>query len=115
MTSRISKLVFAALLAATFPAAAAACDHDGDRRAEAAWRDPWRPGPEPARRWREGWRERELFRVRAELQALEAERADFHARFAWNLHKLRRYDRVYLERRTALQRRWSELQPVAWR
>ena len=114
MTSRISKVVFAAVLAAALPAAAVACDHDGDRRAEAAWRDP-RPGPEPARRWREGWRERELSRVRAELQALEAERADFHARFAWNLHRLRRYDRVYLERRTALQRRWSELQPVAWR
>jgi hypothetical protein len=113
MTSRISKLVFAAVLAATLPAAAvaSACEHDRDSRREAAWRDPRHPGPEPAR----GWRERELFRVRAELRALEAERADFHARFGWNLHKLRRYDRVYLERRTALQRRWSELQLVAWR
>ncbi len=114
MTSRISKLVLAAVLAAMVPVAARPCDHD-DRR-EAAWPAPWRPEPAPSHRWREAaWRERELWRIRAELQALDAERADFHARFAWNPRKLRRYDRSYLERRAELERRWSELQPVAWR
>ncbi len=86
MTSRIPKLVLAAVLAAALPAAAArACDHDAARRGEAAWPVPWRPDPAPPHRWREAaWRERELQRVRAEIQALDAERADFHARFAWN-------------------------------
>lgn len=118
ITSRISKLVLAAAIAATLPAAALACDHDGPRRDEAAWPAPWRPAPEPAHRWREaGWREREreAYRVRAELQALESERAAFHERFAWNPWKLRRYDRSYLERRAALERRRSELAPIAWR
>ncbi len=116
MTCRISKLVLAAVLAATLPAAALACDHDGPRRDEAAWPAPWRPAPEPAHRWREaGWREREAYRVRAEIQALESERAEFHARFGRNPGKLRRYDRSWFERRAALERRFAELRPIAWR
>ncbi|HET8541984.1 MAG TPA: hypothetical protein VFL83_19060 [Anaeromyxobacter sp.] len=114
MTSRLSKLVLAAALAAALPVAAAAdggCDHDRGAppyyRAEA--------GP---RRWREAeWRERRLERIRAELRALDADRAEFHARNAWNPRRLRRYDRWYAERRAELVHRYAELeqQHVAWR
>ncbi len=68
MTSRISKLVLAAAIAATLPAAAVACDHDGGRREEAAWPAPWRPAPEPSRGWREtGRREREAYLRASEI------------------------------------------------
>lgn len=114
MTPRISKLVLAAVLASTIPAAAAAsdCDHP-DGRAGVVYPAPWQspPGPAP----RVGWRGHELASVRAELQALEAERAQFHARFASRPGKLRKYDCSYFERRAALERRWHELQRVAYR
>ena len=70
------------------------------------------PGPAPRVGWRRASSSRE---VRAELQALEAERAQFHARFAARPGKLRQYDRSYFERRAALERRWHELQRVACR
>ncbi|HEX9307045.1 MAG TPA: hypothetical protein VF894_06105 [Anaeromyxobacter sp.] len=131
MTSRISKLVLAAVLASTLPAAAAAreCDHvagdfrdpgdryeRGDRRDDRVAPIPLRPAPAPVLRFREAaFRERELREIRAELQALDAERAELHARFGWNPGKLRRYDRWYIERRAELEWRWSALQRVAWR
>jgi hypothetical protein len=112
MTSRISKLVLAAAIAASLPAAAAArdCDHDHGRRAHAAHR------AEPPRGWREAERREQLLhRIRAELHALDAERAEFHARNAWNPRRLRRYDRAWAERRAELERRHLQLQRVAWR
>jgi hypothetical protein len=119
MTSRVPKLVLAAVLAASLPAAAAARDcapaPDHASRAGAGWA-PYRPGPVPAQRWREAsWRETELRRVRAELAALDRERAEYHARHAWQPRKLHRYDREYAERRAELERRSLELQQVAWR
>jgi hypothetical protein len=124
MTTRLSKLLAAAVLAGSVPAAASArdCDHDRDRPAAVVIQPaPWRPAPAPGWRdggWREvAWRERELASVRAELRALDARRADFHARNAWRPGQLRRFDRWYLERRAELERRWQELQPqrLAWR
>jgi hypothetical protein len=116
MTSRVSKLVLAAVLAATLPAAAAARDHHDE--------EPWRdrgpayhePGPAPAPRWREAsWRDAELRRVSAELRTLDRERAEYHALHARHPGKLRRYDRSYAERRAQLEERWHALQRVAWR
>jgi hypothetical protein len=125
MTSRLSKLVLATVLAGSVPAAAAAFDPYG-RQVAAARPAPWQPAPAPPREWRDGgrhdggwraaaWRERELASVRADLRALEAQRAEFHARNAWRPGKLRRFDRWYAERRAELERRWHELQLVAWR
>lgn len=129
MTSRASKLVLAAVLASSLPAAAAArdCDHDGDRppayAAPPAYPAP--PAPAPDRwddaGWRDGssrhgwWRERELMQVRAALLALDEQRAEYHARFAWHPRKLRKFERWYAVRRAELERRWYELQYVAWR
>ncbi len=117
--THLSKIVLAAVLSGALPAAASArdCDHDHDRRAELVQPSPWQPGPGPGPRgWREGsHRERELAAVRAELRALDAQRADFHARFAGRPGKLRHYDRSYLEQRAALEQRWHALQRLAWR
>jgi hypothetical protein len=118
MASRIPKLVLAAVIVSSFPLAAAAtgCAHEHDRRAPAAYPAPYRPGPAPSPTWRApSWRERELSAVRLELRALERERAQFHTRHAGHPGKLRKYDRSYAERRAALERRWHELQMVAWR
>jgi hypothetical protein len=137
MTSRISKLAVAAVLAGSIPALAAACDrddHDRDGRPVVvapvytpmppAYAPPAQlPAPPPAYRegWRErrghelGWRERELSSVRADLAALEAQRAEFHEHNAWRPGKLRRYDRWYFERRAELERREHELERIAWR
>ncbi len=127
MTSRTSKLVLAALLASSLPAVAAArdCEHDrdGDHRPPVyvpppAYPAPPAPAPDRWREdsWRDGsWRERELREVRAELRALDQRRAEFHARFAWNPGKVRRFERRYALRRAELERRWYELQYVAWR
>ncbi|HEX9401110.1 MAG TPA: hypothetical protein VF912_13450 [Anaeromyxobacter sp.] len=118
MTSRISKLVLAAVLTSTIPAVATAHDGDHDRcdqleRYDRGDRREDRVQPVP---WREAaWRERELREVRAELQALDTQRAEVHARFARKPGKVRHYDRWYAERRAELERRWSELQRVAWR
>lgn len=131
MTSRTSKLVFAAVLASSLPAAALArdCDHDHDRDRPPVYAPqpayPTPPAPAPDRwqdgTWRDGsrrhgsWRERELMQVRAELRALDEQRAELHARFAWNPRKLRKLERWYAVRRAELERRWHELQYVAWR
>ena len=118
MTPRISKLVLAAVLASTFPAAAAArdCVHDvGVDRHERSSAVPAH-GPAPAARWREAaWRDRELREIRAELQSLDAQRTDYHARYYRNPGKLRRYDRWYADRRAELERRWHELERFAMR
>lgn len=138
MTSRVSKLVLAAVLAGSVPTLATAsergpgrdCDHDAAGRpvvvmppvyAPSPVRHPAPPAP-PAwetwreRRWQEaGWRQRELAEVRAELRTLESRRAEFHARNAWRPGKLHRYDRWYLERRAQLEQRERELLRVAWR
>jgi hypothetical protein len=120
MTSRVPKLFLAAVLAASVPAAALAggCDHESarGRHRDAGWSAPYRPGPAPAPRVRDAaWRERELSRVRAELVALERERAAYHARHAHQPRKLHRYDLAYAERRADLERRWHALRPVvAW-
>ncbi len=130
MTSRASKLVLAAVLASSLPAAALAgdCDHDHERDRPPVYAPPPQypvpPAPAPGRwdaTWRDGswrhgsWRERELMQVQAELRALDAQRAELHARFAWNPRKLRKFDRWYGVRRAELERRWYELQYVAWR
>lgn len=114
MTSCISKLVLAAVLAGSIPAAASA--HERDGRPDAVYPAPPQHVPPPAREWREQrWRERELATIHAELQRLEAERAQFHARYAGRPGKLRHYDRDYLERRAELERRMNALHRVAWR
>lgn len=128
MTSRISKLVAAAVLAGSLPAAALAHDGDHDRDRDArpvvVAPAPWYPAPAPREDWRAhvrdgrreaAWRERELASCRAELGTLDAARADFHARNAWRPGQLRRYDRGYWARRAELERRMSELERVAWR
>jgi hypothetical protein len=61
------------------------------------------------------WRDRELQQVRAELRALEQERAEYHARHTRHPKKLRRYDATYAERRAGLERRFWELQQLARR
>jgi len=119
MTSRASKLVLAAVLASSVPATAFAgdCDHDRDRGYPPAAYPAYPSHPAPApRHWREAsWRERELAQVRAEIRALEERRAEFHARFGWNPHKVRKFERWYVAQRAELDRRWYELQYVAWR
>ena len=128
MTSRLSKLVAAAVLAGSLPAAALAHDgeHDRDRDARpvVVAPAPRYLAPAPREEWRvqlrehrrDGlWRERELASCRAELGALDAARADFHARNSWRPGRLRRYDRGYYEQRAELERRMSELQRFAWR
>jgi hypothetical protein len=119
MTSRIPKLILVAALAASLPAAAAAddrCDHRAGPGGPAAapYAYPADPGP---RRWREGeWRDRQLHRIDAELRALDAERAELHARWAGRPGRLRRYDRWYAERRAELEHRRAELLGrLAWR
>lgn len=122
MTSRATKLAVAAVLAASLPAAAAARDCDPAHHAPPAYGAPaaypaypGAPGPAP-RHWREGsWRQRELARVRAEIGALEQRRAEVHARFGWDHRRVRRFERWYAVRRAELDRRWYELQAVAWR
>jgi hypothetical protein len=113
MTSRIPKLILAAAVAATLPAAAAADDCHRER--PAAWAAPARPPTPPPHRWREAARERELQQVRAELRALDLERAEFHARHARQPRKLRRYDASWAERRAEVERRFWQLQQVAFR
>jgi hypothetical protein len=118
MTSRIPKLILVAALAAALPAAAAAdgCDRDvgWGGPAGAPYARPADPGP---RRWRElEWRDRQLHRIDAELGALDAGRAEFHARWAGRPGRLRRYDRWYAERRAELEHRRAELlERFAWR
>jgi hypothetical protein len=119
----VSKLVLAAVLAGALPAAASAhdCDRnldDGPRAAEySRW---WAPAVAPHdgyghRPARLEWRARELARIDAEIRSLDAERAEYHARFAWRPWALRRYDRRFYERREELMQRRIDLQGVAWR
>lgn len=121
MASRTTKLVLAAVLASSLPAAAAArdCEHDRDDHRTPIYVPSTTPAPPPApapRHWRDGsWRERELREVRAQLNALEQRRAEFHARNGWRPGKVRRFERWYAARRAELERRWYELQAVAWR
>ncbi len=116
MTPRISKLVLAAVLASTLPAAAAASDCGHDVGVDRHERSSAVPAPAPAPRWREAaWRDRELREIRAELQSLDAQRTDYHARYHRNPGKLRRYDRWYADRRAELERRWHELERFAMR
>jgi hypothetical protein len=116
---RVSKLVLAAVVAASLPAAAAAdCDHvDGHR--PAAWAPPaaYPPSPpQPARAWREArWREQQLAALRAEFRVLEEERARFYAMPGVRRGQARRFERSYAERRAELERRWHALQLVAMR
>lgn len=119
MMNRVSKLVLAAVLASTVPLAASAdaCDHGGVP--PAAWPPaayPAYPAPPAPWQWRETrWRERELARVSAELAALDAERDRFHAQYGHRPGKARKFERWYASRRAELERRWWELQTVAWR
>ena len=139
MNRRIQKLVLAAVLASSVPAAALArdCDHDRDDdrddRPPAAYVPPYEapvaapvypaypayaPGygaPAPAQ-WREArWRERELWQLRLEFRALDDERARFYAENAYRPGKVRRFERYYAARHAELERRWNALQAVAWR
>lgn len=121
--SRTSKLFLAAVLALSPPALAAAREHEHDRDcghpAPGAWAPPPSyptPAPAPDHRWREGaWRARELAAVQAELRALDERRAAVHARHGWSRRKVWRFERWYAARRAELERRWYELQAVAWR
>jgi hypothetical protein len=126
MKTLASKLAFAAAVAALVPGLAKADDghdhrpaaHAGHPAPAAAVR-PTYPAPAPARAWSEGrgttWRERELATLRAEIRALEARRAEFHARFGWNPRKVSKFERWYVAERAALDRRWQELAYYAWR
>ncbi len=133
MTKPISKLILAAALLSSLPAAASADGwRDGDR--PGGWSGPASPAypaPPPAaypaypaypdrprdpREWREHrWREHELAEVSAQLRALDAQRDRFYAENGWNPWRARRFERWYQVRRAELERRWNELQPVAWR
>jgi hypothetical protein len=116
MTPCISKLVLAAVLASTLPAAAIANDCGHDVRVDRHERSSAVPAHGPAPRWREAaWRDRELRELRAELQSLDAQRTYYHARYFRNPGKLRRYDRWYADRRAELERRWHELERFAMR
>jgi hypothetical protein len=117
--NRVSKLVLAAVVAASLPAAAAArdCDHGDDHR-PVAWAPPAAyppPPPPPARYgWREArWRERQLAALRDEFRALDDERARFYAMPGMRRGQVRRFERSYAERRAELERRWHALQLVA--
>jgi hypothetical protein len=83
-----------------------------DRPASGAWR-AWRE----RREWHERreWREHERAEVSAQLRALDAERDRFYAENGWRPGRARRFERYYAFRRAELERRWYELQPVAWR
>ena len=131
--NRLSQLVLAAALVASVPVAASAddCEHDRGPAPAGAWSSPaqyraypqagaYPSQPEPSRpaprRWREyRWRERELAEVNAQLLALDAERARFHAENGWRPGPTRKFERYYAARRAELERRWYELQTVAWR
>ena len=132
MTNRLQKLALAAVLLSSIPLAASArdCDHDRDGVPPAAWEGPIGPAyPAPPvaaypanprspapREWREArWRERERAEVAAQLRALDAERDRFYAENGWRRGRVRRFERYYAVRRAELERRWYELQPVAWR
>ncbi|HSN90256.1 MAG TPA: hypothetical protein VLS93_03415 [Anaeromyxobacteraceae bacterium] len=73
----------------------------------------WGPGTVSLRR--HDWRARELAQIRAEMAALDAQRARFHERFAGRPGKLRKFDRWYFAERTALERRYAELAWVVMR
>ena len=122
MTSRVSKLVLAAVLAGTLPALAAAGDPgrpyapDRDGRPGAVTPSPAHaPAYAPRRGPELGWRERELGQVRAERARLDAARADFHAHNAHRPGLLRGYDRRHFARRAELERRERQLERVARR
>jgi hypothetical protein len=131
MTNRAQKLFLAAVLLSSVPLAASArdCDHEADRPAAATYPAypatypappaayPAYPEPRPApRQWREHrWRERELAEVNAQLRALDAERDRFYAENGWRPGRARRFERYYGARRAELERRWYDLQTVAWR
>jgi hypothetical protein len=125
MTATFRKLVLAAVVASTFPAAALACDRDHDDRDYDDRRAgppapfyspaPWTP-PAPDPGWREtSPRRHELREVRAELRALEQARADFYARWGGHPRKVARFERWYGLRHAELERRWHALQRYAWR
>ncbi len=132
MTSRISKLVLAAVVASSLPAAAAArdCDHDGTPPtaygappvyappAPAAYYDPAPPAPGYEREggWRNGgwWRAREIAHVREEIRGLDQARAEFYA-WPHRRWEVRRFERWYGERRAQLEHRIDELQAFASR
>ncbi len=132
MTNRLQKLVLAAVLLSSIPLAASAHDRrDRDGAPPAGWSGPAypappaaypgygeapRPAPREWREWRESrWRERERAEVAAQLRALDAERDRFYAENGWRPGRVRRFERYYVARRAELERRWYELQPVAWR
>ncbi len=116
MTSRLSKLVLAAVLAGSIPAAATACEPDGHAGSVYPAPPAHVPPPAPRAGWSEARRrERELGSIRAELRSLEVQRARYHAAYAGRPGKLRRYDRWYFGQRAELERRMHELQRVAWR
>ncbi len=86
------------------------------------WREhEWREHEWRANGWRDDggrehrWREHELAEVSAQLRALDAQRDRFYAENGWNPWRARRFERWYQVRRAELERRWNELQPVAWR
>ncbi|HET8540732.1 MAG TPA: hypothetical protein VFL83_12755 [Anaeromyxobacter sp.] len=129
--NRVPKLVLAAALLASIPLAASAdgaCDHGappsawppaatypGHPAPPAAY-PVYDPAPPAPRRWAEWrWRERELAEVSAQLRALDARRDRFYAENAWRPGRVRRFERWYAARRAELERRWWELQTVAWR
>ncbi len=130
MTKTLSRLAVAAVLLSSVPFAARADGwRDGPRpdgwSAPAA---PAYPAPPPGaypaypdrprddREWREHrWREHERAEVGAQLRALDAQRERFYAENGWNPWRARRFERWYAARRAELERRWSALQPVAWR
>jgi hypothetical protein len=140
-----SRFIAAALIAAAAlaPGLASADDRHGwrergDREEDPGCHDhasrfqPVQPAPSWATRedlrwdgrgWiRAGWgrgeqggRFEQARAVRHELLLLEAERAEFHARFAGHPRRVARFDAQYVQRRDELERRLQRVTRYAWR
>lgn len=133
MKTALRKLVVTAAIAAAVPTATFACDEDraAPVPAPAGWSDGRAGRPDRDGRWdgrdgrwderdgrdgrwqherRDGWREQERARLRAEYARLDQAREDFYsAPWRRNPRRADRFERWYAFQRVELDRRWSAL------